>query len=360
MMTSQGSDVKPHGRQQLRVTPQEQIPYELIDEQGHAAAHVGQFLAALDARGLSPHTIRAYAYDLAALHRWLATVDKSLEQLEHADLLDFIREQRGHGHKPRTINRRLTTTRALYRFCVGKDVPRGRGTSLPSPYYRGPGRDRVLGIHTLSKPSQVQLRVTVPQTLVEPLTREQVRVILQSFRRYRDLAIVQLMLLCGLRSAEVLGLEPSDLSFDEGHVRVVGKGNKERMLPLPDTLLNTLKDYLRLERPRRCRAAKLFVVLQGKRRAKPMTRAGLRSLFRHRRLRPDIANANPHRLRHTFGADMARCGVRLPVLQRMMGHHDPVLTLQYINLSMADIAAEFRRASEQIERRYQEDGQAQE
>ncbi|MCK4602027.1 MAG: tyrosine-type recombinase/integrase, partial [Phycisphaerae bacterium] len=92
----------------------------------------------------------------------------------------------------------------------------------------------------------------------------------------------------------------------------------------------------------------------GSRRGQPMTRAGLRSLFRHRRLQPAIGNANPHRFRHTFGADMARAGVRLAVLQKMMGHGDAATTLQYINLSMADVAAEFRRAMTEIQRRYDE------
>ena len=353
-MTRNRTDAPAYGLP-LRVVAQKQVPYELIDEQGHVAPHVGAFLSALEARGLSPHTIRAYAFDLATLYRWLHSVNKSLGQLEHADLLDFIREQRNHGHKPRTINRRLTTARLLYRFCLGKDIPRGLRASTAAPYYRGSGKDRVLGLQSVGKPRRVRLRVTVPQTLVEPLRPEQVRIVLGSFRRYRDLAVVQLMLLCGLRSAEVIGLELPDVGIEDTQLRVRGKGNKQRMLPLPDWVHETLQHYLRLERPRRCRTAKLFVVLQGKRRAKPMTRAGLRSLFRHRRLRPDIANANPHRFRHTFGADMARAGVRLPVLQRMMGHDDPVLTLQYINLSMADIAAEFRRAIEQIEQRYRDD-----
>jgi site-specific recombinase XerD len=137
-------------------------------------------------------------------------------------------------------------------------------------------------------------------------------------------------------------------------VRVRGKGDKERMLPLPELLVETLRAYLRLERPRRCGCEQLFVVLQGSRRGQPMTLAGLRSLFRHRRIQAAIANANPHRFRHTFGADMARAGVRLAVLQKMMGHDDAATTLQYINLSMADVAAEFRRAMTEVQRRYDE------
>jgi site-specific recombinase XerD len=330
-------------------------PWCLVDERRGPVVEANEFLSALHARGLSSNTLRAYAFDLAALYRWLAAVGKSLKDLQHADLLDFVREQRRRGAAPRTINRRLTSCRLLYRFRTDQEVPVGHGASLPAPHYRGPGKDRYLGLHQLPRRRRLKLRVQVPRTLVEPLQREQVGLMLRSFRRYRDLAIVQLMLLCGLRSAEVLSLLRADVSCEECQVRVRGKGGKERMLPLPDTLVDTLGAYLRLERPRRCGSEQLFVVLQGRRRGQPMTRAGLRSLFRHRRLRPEVAAANPHRFRHTFGADMARAGVRLAVLQKMMGHDDAATTLQYINLSMADVAAEFRRAHQRLQQRY-EDG----
>jgi site-specific recombinase XerD len=323
----------------------------LVDERRGPVVEANDFLRALAARGLSAHTLRAYAFDLAALYRWLQASKRRLTQLQHADLLDFIEAQREHGSSASTINRRLTTTRQLYQFRTDQEIPYGRGTSLPPPYYRGPGNERRLGLYPLHRRGRLKLRVAVARRLVEPLTREQVGLVLRSLRRYRDQAIVQLMLLCGLRSAEVLSLKLSDVSFEEGQVRVCGKGRKERMLPLPRMLLDTLQAYLRIERPRSSRP-ELFVVLQGAHRGQAMTRAGLRNLFRHRRGRPGLGNANPHRFRHTFGADMARAGVRLAVLQKMMGHQDPNITMQYVNLSMADVAAEFQRASDQVQRRY--------
>jgi integrase len=163
------------------------------------------------------------------------------------------------------------------------------------------------------------------------------------------------MLLCGLRSREVLALEIGDVDYSESRLRVSGKGGKQRVLPLPSLLLNYIRDYLRLERPSVCLTRRLFVALQGKRRGFAMTPDGIRSLFRHRRRDRNIENANPHRLRHTFGADMARAGVRLPVLQRMMGHEDSKMTLHYINLSMSDVADEFQRAAAEIHRRYLEE-----
>ena len=326
--------------------------YELVDDETGPVTEVNRFLRALQVRGLSPCTIRAYAYDLVVLYRWLGRADKALRRLTESDLLGFVEEQQVADAQPSSINRRLTTCRLLYRFCTNRELEVGSGVTAPAPHYRGSGKDRNLGLHVVRRRGRRRLSVKVPRTIVEPLTRDEVRAFLRSLRRYRDLALVHLMLLCGLRSGEVLQLRIADVSLDERQLRVRGKGGKERMLPLPDVGVHSLSDYLRFERPARCRTARLFVVRQGPGRSHPMTPADLRNLFRHRRLRPALHRANAHRFRHTFGTDMARAGVRLPILQRMMGHAHGTTTLRYIELSMADIADEYRRAVAEIQKRY--------
>lgn len=333
------------------VTIEDGDHYGLVDD-GDPITEANDFLSALRVRGLSPRTIRAYAYDLLLLYRWMRTRNASLCQLTAPDLLEFISTQRQAGAEPRSINRRLSTTRLLYRFWTGRELGGSARVSLPGPHYKGPGRDHNLGIHKLSRHGVRKLRVKEPRKLVEPLTPQQVRGFLRSLSRYRDLAIVHFMLLCGLRSREVLDLKVDDIVFADNRVRVHGKGERERALPLPRVLAHTLRQYQQLERPRQCREPRLFVVLQGKRRGQPMTVAGLRNLFRHRRRRPTLAMANAHRFRHTFGTDMARAGVRLPILQQMMGHADLKTTLLYIRLSMVDVAEEFRRASSKLDGRY--------
>lgn len=324
----------------------------LLVDAGVPITEANDFLAALRIRGLSPRTVRAYAYDLLLLYRWMRTTDASLDRLTAEDLLTFIAVQRQAGAEPRSINRRLSTTRLLYRFWMGREIAARTRVSVPAPHFKGPGRDHYLGIHKLSRQGVRKLRVSEPRKLVEPLTPEQVRGFLRSLTRYRDLAIVHFMLLCGLRSREVLELKLDDVVFGDDRVRVHGKGERQRALPLPQILAQMLRQYQSLERPRRCSEPRLFVVLQGKRRGQPMTAAGLRNLFRHRRRRPSLSMANAHRFRHTFGADMARAGVRLPILQQMMGHADLKTTMLYVRLSMADVAEEFRRAISKLDRRY--------
>jgi len=336
---------------EIRVTVEGGDIHALFDG-GRPITEANEFLSALRIRGLSPRTIRAYAYDLLLLYRWMRTLDASLGQLTGENLLAFIAAQRQAGAEPRSINRRLSTARLLYRFWIGHEIGAHTRVSLPAPHFKGPGRDHSLGIHKLSRRGVRKLRVTEPRKLVEPLTPEQVRGFLRSLSRYRDLAIVHFMLLCGLRSREVLKLKLDDVIFGDDRVRVHGKGERQRALPLPQILAQMLRQYLQLERPRRCSEPRLFVVLQGTRRGQPMTAAGLRNLFRHRRKRPMLALANAHRFRHTFGADMARAGVRLPILQQMMGHADLKTTMLYVHLSMADVAEEFRRAIKELDGRY--------
>jgi integrase/recombinase XerD len=105
------------------------------------------------------------------------------------------------------------------------------------------------------------------------------------------------MLLDGLRSCEILTLQLEDLKMADAQLHVLGKGRKQRLLPLPVEILEVLQSYLRLERPL-TNCPSLFVALKGPRRGQPMTPAGLRSLFRHHRLCSHVPTANPHRFRH--------------------------------------------------------------
>jgi integrase len=154
-----------------------------------------------------------------------------------------------------------------------------------------------------------RVRVKEAKRNIVPLSVDEVARFWSSFRTLRDLAIVGLMLLQGLRSAEVLALNRDDALLSEAQIRVHGKGSKLRFLPLAPETIQLLDHYMRLERPDPCTAA-LFVSLKGPARGARMTPAGLRSLFRYHRHTTGITLANPHRFRHTFASDMVRASPR--------------------------------------------------
>jgi len=188
-----------------------------------------------------------------------------------------------------------------------------------------------------------RLRVKTPKRSIVPLSVDEVERFRSSFHTSRDLAIVGLMLLQGLRSAEVLALNRDDLLLAESQIRVRGKGNKIRFLPLAPETIQLLDHYLRIERPDPCTAA-LFVSLKGRARGVRMTAAGMRSLFRYHRHTTGVTLANPHRFRHSFASDMVRAGVSLPALMHLMGHAFIQTTLIYVQLTPLEVYQQYARA----------------
>jgi site-specific recombinase XerD len=275
-------------------SPPSVSPYRLLDEQDRELSWANAFLDAQRLRQLSLRSLRAYGYDLLHLARWLHHTRHPLAKINQSLLLDYARYQLDQVPKPTpsTINHRLGVLHCLYRFHYGREIPGGKAHFHRTYTTRSP-----LGYGRPQRRVTTALRLRQPHCVVVPLSADQVARFWNSFRTFRDLAIVALMLLDGLRSCEVLQLQLEDLSLSEAHLRVLGKGNKKRVLPLPAEILEVLQNYLRCERPLSS-SPFLFVSWKGGGRGLPMTAAGLRSLFRHHRLSSKVPQANPHRFRH--------------------------------------------------------------
>jgi integrase/recombinase XerD len=321
--------------------PASASPYRLLDDQGREIPWANAFLDAQRLRQLSLRSLRAYGYDLLHFARWwLPRPPRPLLEMNESTLLDYVRDQLNAEPKPtpQTINHRLGVLRSLYRFHSGHPLPAGLCHFQHSYHMRSP-----LGYGRSHRILTSGLRLRQPRRVIVPLSAEEVAKFWSSFRTFRDLALVALMLLDGLRSREVLDLHLESLQLADAQIRVLGKGTKHRLLPLPAETVEALQSYLRLERPL-TNSPSLFVSLKGRRRGQPLTPAGLRSLFRHHRLCSQVPRANPHRLRHTFGADMVRGGISLPALQHLMGHSHIHTTMLYVQLAPQDIWREYARA----------------
>ena len=322
------------------------------------------YLGYLADRRYSPASVRAYAFDLLHFARWLAREGSGLDAVDTDVLLRYLAANRAErrdgqhenvislasgrasGFAPATINRRLAAVSGLFGFRSMRDP------AAVSPVPHGPAARRTaLGQRTgllahLAKPRpRSKLRVREPRRLPRGLDRAETAALLASFRTDRDRAIAGLMLLSGLRSAEVLGLRVADVDIGGGWVRVTGKGDKERRVPLDPDVAGLVQSYLLAERPETFSRA-LFIVAKGPNRGQPLTAAGLRRIFRYHRETSGVTAGHPHALRHTFGTALAEAGTNLAVLQALMGHDHVDSSAAYIHLAPAHVRAAYDAARE--------------
>ncbi|MGB8535964.1 MAG: tyrosine-type recombinase/integrase [Acidobacteriaceae bacterium] len=322
-------------------------PVRVIEQDtGQEVAWINRYLDREHVRRLADKSLYSYAHSLLHFVRWWESVhhtgDISQQDLTESTLLDYLRYQSGLERRPSasTINDRVATADRAIRNQF-PDAPCQVAHGFHKIYLHrrpmGLGRPRF----ELSR-----LRIKEPRLNIVPLSVDEVARFWSSFRNARDLAIVGLMLMHGLRSVEVMALNRDDVLLSEGQLRVRGKGNKLRLLPLAPETTQLIDHYLSVERPDPCSAA-LFVVLKGPARGQRITPAGLRSLFRHHRRTTGVQLANPHRFRHTFASDMVRAGISLPALMQLMGHTDIETTMHYVKVSPQDVYLQYAHAAAQ-------------
>ena len=270
---------------------------------------VESFLALASAR-LAPRTVDAYRRDLADLSAWLggspadATTDR---------LAEYVATMRAEGKAATTISRRIAATRSFYRH----QVLLGARTDNPAAELELPRRRRTLP-RTLS-PGEAERLIdaaagTTPRSL-------------------RDRALVELLYGAGLRVSEAVGLERSAVDLERRLVRCIGKGSKERVVPIGREAAEALRRYLARGRPfldKRHRP-ELFLNAKGG----PLTRAGaffiLRRLAGAAGLEPE--RVHPHLLRHSFATHLLEGGADLRSVQEMLGHADLATTELYTHVS---------------------------
>lgn len=325
---------------------------------------VNDYLGYLADRNYSSATVRAYGFDLLAFCRWLAAEGLELDRVTTDVLLRWLaacraaqlpgrpgpnvvslRGERLDRYAVTTINRRLAAVSGLFAFRAMRDpnapnpVPRGR----EARWAAGGERNGLLA-HLVRRPKpRSALRLREPRRLPRALDRAETTALLASLRTFRDRGIAGLMLLCGLRSGGSSTWRWGDVDIGARWLRVMGKGAKERRVPLDVDVAGLIQTYLLAERPDTEQTA-LFVVAKGPNRGQPLTPAGLRTIFRYHRHKAGVPAGHPHSLRHSFGTALAEAGVDLAVLQALMGHDHVDSSAAYIHLAPAHVRAAYDAA----------------
>lgn len=339
---------------------------ELFVVSGEAAereadvAVANRFLAHLQARNFARATQRAYAFDVLNFLRFLTEADIGLTEVSPTDVFDYLAwQQQPHrgtsrvvrlaqrrGAAPATLNRRIAAVRGLFEYAVIIDmVP---ASPVPSPRRTSGLRARrgLLGHVPVRHPRPGGRLVREERRLPESLELAEVESFLADLGTCRDRAMVLLMLLGGLRAGEVRTLQLADVDVGRRQVKVLGKGGRERIVPVDRPFFSELAAYLGEERPAACATPECFVVLRGPTAGQALTEAGMRRIFRTHRARSGAVRVRPHRLRHTYGTELAAAGIDLLVLRDLMGHASPETTGRYVHLSVETLAAEYAAARE--------------
>jgi integrase/recombinase XerD len=273
-----------------------------------------QFLDSIWAeRGLSRNTLKSYRYDLIQLAAQLQQNGRSLPDARREDLLQFLAMQVQSGRSPRSLARYLSGFRQFYQWLLREGLIHNDPSALIESPRLGRGLPKALG----------------EQQVVALLNAPDVATALG----LRDRTMLELMYATGLRVSELVKLELVNLGINQGVVRVMGKGGKERLVPLGEEALSWLQLYLRDSRPDLIKGAAcphVFITT----RKKGMTRQAFwYAVRKHAAVAGIEQTVSPHMLRHSFATHLLNHGADLRVVQLLLGHSDLSTTQIYTHIA---------------------------
>lgn len=264
-------------------------------------------------RRLSDNTVASYGRDLAALEEFAVGRDTTSASLDRTALEEFVRERMMGGSSPRSVARLVAGARGYYRYLR-------------------------LHRHVAVNPAEDLRAPRAWKTLPKYLTVDEVDRLLETpdvktARGLRDRALIELLYATGLRVSELVGLKPGDLNLEAHHLTTMGKGRKQRIVPIGDEAAVWVARYVREARPRllgRRHSPRLFVNARG---GSGLSRVGFWKILKGYAIEAGVgSNISPHMLRHSFATHLLERGADLRAIQMMLGHADLSTTEIYTHV----------------------------
>jgi integrase/recombinase XerD len=275
-----------------------------------------------DVRRLSPNTVESYARDLSLLAEFADKREQRVDGLERSDLETFVRQLMSSGLSPRSVARAVACVRGFYRFVA---MERHQDRS-PADDLRPPRAWAAL-------PKFLSLD-EVDRLLAQPDTG--------TARGLRDKALIEVLYATGVRVSELIALRAGDLNLDEGYLTCIGKGDKQRMVPLGHEAADWVRRYLREGRPMlagRKSSPWLFVNARG---GGALSRVGFWKILKQYGIKAGVSrDLSPHVLRHSFATHLLERGADLRMIQMMLGHADLSTTQIYTHVLEARLRASY-------------------
>lgn len=284
-------------------------------------AFIDQFITYLSVeKGLSRNTLASYHTDLKKFLSFLRQKKQEIHRASRADIIDFIAQLRMEGYSLSSICRYISSLKAYYRYLMlEQKIENDPSEDIQSPkkWERLP---RSLSV------SDVQTLLAAPRTGRTAL---------------RDAAMLELIYSSGLRVSELIAVKLGDIHFDAGFIRVVGKGSKERVVPVNPHSLGQIRRYIEEERPsllKKRKSAYVFVTARGK----PMSRQRYWQTIKAIGKKAGL-ELSPHIMRHCFATHLLEGGADLRSVQKMLGHSDIASTQIYTKVTTDRIRKVFNK-----------------
>jgi integrase/recombinase XerD len=273
-------------------------------------------------RGLANNSLHAYRRDLEDAEDHLAKSGKKLSSADALDWRMYLQELRREKRATRTVARRLACIRTFLEYLEGQQIP----TQEIRDQLEAPKPERPLP-HVLSK-DQVRRLISAPDPESRLFTR--------------DVAILELLYACGLRASELCDLKLNDVNLQIGAVRVLGKGMKERVVPMGQAARESMTTYLSVTRLELISTPSDLVFLS--RSGKRLDRIALWMLVTKYAQRSGLINeVHPHVLRHCFASHLLSGGADLRIVQELLGHSDIVTTQIYTHVDQERLKATHKK-----------------
>jgi integrase/recombinase XerD len=275
---------------------------------------IDEYLAYLrDVRRMSPNTLESYGRDLAQLATFAETRETAVESLDREDLEAFVRQLMSSGLAPRSVARAVACVRGFYRFVALERKQESSAADDLRPPRAWAALPKFLSLDD------------VDRLLAQPDTATP--------RGLRDKAMIEVLYATGLRVSELVALRAGDLSLDEGYLTCIGKGDKQRMVPLGHEAADWVRKYIRVGRPKllgKKSSSWLFVNARG---GAALSRVGFWKVLKEYGLKAGISrDLSPHVLRHSFATHLLERGADLRMIQVMLGHADLSTTQIYTHV----------------------------
>jgi integrase/recombinase XerD len=275
-----------------------------------------------DVRRMSPNTVESYARDLALLAEFADKQGSTVESLQRQDLEAFVRQLMSSGLAPRSVARTVACVRGFYRFIAAEQ----KRDSSPADDLRPPRAWAAL-------PKFLSLE-EVDRLLEQPDP--------STARGLRDKALIEVLYATGLRVSELIALRAGDLNLDEGYLTCIGKGDKQRMVPLGHEAADWVRRYIREGRPSLLRKKSSPWLFVNARDGGSLSRVGFWKVLKEYGIKAGITrDLSPHVLRHSFATHLLERGADLRMIQMMLGHADLSTTQIYTHVLEARLLAAY-------------------